>query len=73
MTSAIAAPPLIPSAEQAPTVGLEIAGPALGIRMTKAYELARTGLLTEGVRVLRVGGKYRVVTAELRKALALDS
>lgn len=64
---------LIPPAEETPTVGLEVAGPALGIGMTRAYELAQSGQLTDGVPVLRVGAKYRVPTATLRRALGLDA
>ena len=34
--------------------------------------LARTGQLADGVPVIRVGAKYRVPTAALRRALGLD-
>ena len=65
-------PPVIPTVEEAPTVGLEVAGRALGIRLSKAYELAKTGQLTPGVPVIRVGAKHRVPTASLRRTLGLD-
>ncbi len=63
---------LIPDPEQVPTVGLDVACPALGIGATTGYELARTGQLAAGVPVIRVRGKYRIPTAALRRALGLD-
>jgi hypothetical protein len=62
----------IPLASEAPTVGLDVAGPALGVGVATAYRLARTGALAPGVPVLRVGSQFRVPTAALRKALGLD-
>ena len=50
------APP-IPTAEESPTVGLDVAGPSLGIRLTKSYELAKTGQLVPRVPVIKVGAK----------------
>jgi len=64
--------PAIPTVEESPTVGLEVAGPILGIRLTKAYALAKDGQLADGVPVIRVGVKYRVPTASLRRVLGLD-
>jgi hypothetical protein len=48
-----------------PTVGR-----ALGLRKTATYEAAAAGKLP--VRVLHVGGKRAVATAELRRVLGLD-
>jgi hypothetical protein len=62
---------ILPDPEIEPTVGLKVAGPALGIRLTKAYELAHTGWLVDGVPVIKVGAKYRVPTVALRRALGL--
>ena len=66
------APP-IPTVDESPTVGLEVAGPILGIRLTKAYALAKDGQLADGVPVIRVGVKYRVPTAPLRRVLGLEN
>ena len=52
---------------------VEAAGLALGIRTSNAYRLARTGQLTEGVPVLKVGHSYRVPTAAVRRVLQLDT
>lgn len=62
---------LIPDPEEQPTVEVRLAGQALGLGATTTYERARTGQLIDGVPVLKVGGKYRVVTATLRRALGL--
>lgn len=48
-----------------PTVDLMTAARVLGIGRTKAYELARAGEFP--VHVVRIGGLYRVSTAELRR------
>jgi hypothetical protein len=63
----------IPTVEESPTVSLSVAGPALGIRQSTTYLLAATGQLAEGVPVIRVGNKYRVPTAALRRVLGLDN
>lgn len=60
----------LPRAEEQPTVGLQRAALALGIGPTKAYELARTGRFP--VTCHRIGGHYRISTAELRTFLELD-
>jgi len=65
--------PAIPTVEESPTIGLDVAGRLLGIRLTKAYELAKAGQLADGVPVIRVGVKYRVPTAALRRVLGLDN
>lgn len=45
----------------------------LGIsKSTASHQYKRTGLLTEGVRVLRIGKRCVVSVAELRKALGLN-
>jgi hypothetical protein len=63
---------MLPDPEVEPTVGLKVAGAALGISLTKAYELAQTGWLADGVPVLKVGAQYRVPTSALRRALGLS-
>lgn len=63
----------IPTVEQTPTVDLwPTAARAVGIGKTVAYERAATGQLTDGVPIIRVGTKWRVPTAALRRALCLD-
>ena len=57
----------LPTAAESPTVSVEIGGHALGIRSSNSYRLARTGQLTEGVPVIKVGHRYRVPTAALRR------
>lgn len=52
-------------------VGLKMAARALGIGMTKAYELARAD--TFPVRLLPLGGTYRVPTADLMEYLGIKS
>lgn len=54
------------------TVSLLTAAEILGIARTAAYALARRGELTEGVPILRVGGRYAVSTAHLRRVLGLE-
>lgn len=53
-----------------PVVDLETAGRALGIGRTKAYELAQQDEFP--VKVLRIGGGYRVVTSDLYRLLGVD-
>ena len=53
-----------------PTVGLPIAAKVLSISRAHAYNLAARGEL--GVRVLRLGKRWVVPTAELRRAVGLD-
>jgi hypothetical protein len=62
----------LPTAAEAPTVSVEVGGHALGIRTSTSYRLARTGQLAEGVPVIKVGQRYRVPTAALRRVLGLD-
>jgi excisionase family DNA binding protein len=57
-------------AEAGPTVSLTEAATCLGISRDTAYTLARRGEL--GVRVLKLGSRKRVPTAELRRVLGLD-
>lgn len=52
------------------SVDLPTAGRAFGLGRTRTYELMRAGEFP--VRVVRLGNKYRVPTAELRKALGVD-
>jgi hypothetical protein len=52
------------------TVGIETAGRALGIGRANAYALAKRDEFP--VPVLRIGCRYRVVTAELHRVLGLD-
>ncbi len=57
-------------AEAGPTMSIPEAARVLGIARDTAYVLAARGEL--GVRVLRLGRRLRVPTADLRKALGLD-
>ncbi len=50
---------------------LTLAAKALGIGPTLAYNQAKTGRLGP-VRVIKIGGRYVVPTAELREVLGLD-
>ncbi len=52
-------------------VDLVTAGSVLGMGRTSAYEAARRGEFP--VPVLRVGHRYRVVTAHLRQLLGLST
>lgn len=54
------------------TVGLLKAADILGIARTAAYGAARRGHLAEGVPVIRVGGRYTVSTAALRRVLGIE-
>ncbi|KGH48252.1 hypothetical protein IN07_03355 [Modestobacter caceresii] len=51
-------------------VDLVTAGSALGMGRTASYELARRGEFP--VAVLKVGHRYRVVTAHLRELLGVQ-
>lgn len=62
----------IPRPEDEPTIDLRRAGRAFGIGATTAYNRAATGELAPGVPVIKVGAKYRVPTAAVRRALGLD-
>lgn len=54
------------------TVGLLRAADILGISRTAAYGAARRGYLTDGVPVIRVGGRYAVSTTALRRVLGIE-
>ncbi|UDF20118.1 helix-turn-helix domain-containing protein [Rhodococcus qingshengii] len=55
-----------------PTVSLwPTAGQALGIGRSHAYKLASSGEFP--ARVLRLGGTYRVLTADLLSVLGIDA
>lgn len=54
------------------TLSMAQAALVLGIsKSTASHQFKRTGYLTEGVRVLRIGKRCVVSCAELRKALGL--
>ncbi|KPI15711.1 hypothetical protein OK074_2156 [Actinobacteria bacterium OK074] len=53
------------------TVDVETAGRAFGVGRTVAYRMVRDGEFP--VPVLRVGNKYRVSSAELRRVLGVPS
>jgi hypothetical protein len=53
------------------TVDLVTAGDVLGMGRTAAYEALRRGEFP--VQVLRVGRRYRVVTADLQRLLGLTA
>lgn len=64
--------PVLPLPEDQPLVDLwPTAAHALGIGRTAAYDGALRQSLP--VQVLRIGGRYRVRTAELRAFLGLDT
>lgn len=52
-----------------PTVDLVTGGRAFGLGRTTAYRLARSGQFP--CKVVKAGGGYRVVTADLRRVLEL--
>lgn len=52
------------------TVGIEDVARCFGIGRATAYNLAQRGEL--GVRVLKLGTRLRVPTADLRRVLGLD-
>lgn len=53
----------------ATTVDLETGNRAFGIRRSLGYKLAREGRYP--CRVIRAGSAYRVVTADMRRALGV--
>ena len=53
-----------------PTVDVVTAGKAFGLGSTTAYQLARTGKFP--CKILRAGGSWRVVTADLRRVLEIS-
>jgi hypothetical protein len=62
---------LIPDPEEYPTIPVwPIVGMVFGKKRSAILELARQGRLP--VRVLRIGGSYRVATAELLRVLGQD-
>lgn len=52
-----------------PVTDLVTAGKAFGMGSTKAYQLAQTGQFP--CKVIRVGGSYRVVTADMLRVLCV--
>lgn len=56
-------------AEAGPTVSLTEAARVLGISANTAYTAAKRGEL--GVRTLRYGRRWRIPTADLRRAVGL--
>lgn len=54
-----------------PTMAVGDAAAALGIARSTAYQLARAGDFP--CKVVRVGTRYRVVTADLRRLLSAES
>ncbi|MDT3397726.1 hypothetical protein RKE29_13900 [Streptomyces sp. B1866] len=52
-------------------IDLDTANRALGLGRSKGYELARRDLYP--CRVLRLGRKYRVITADLLRVLGIDA
>ncbi|MFD8509748.1 helix-turn-helix transcriptional regulator [Streptomyces antimycoticus] len=54
-----------------PTIDVETGGRAFGLGRTTAYRLAREGKFP--CKVVRAGGAWRVVTADLRRVLDLES
>ncbi|MEU8513255.1 hypothetical protein AB0C76_16930 [Kitasatospora sp. NPDC048722] len=51
-------------------IDLDTANRAIGLGRSKGYELARLGAYP--CRVLRLGKKYRVITADLLRLLGID-
>ena len=61
---------ILPLPEDAPTVDLwPTAGKAYGISRSLTYELASRG---EFPGLIKMGSRYRVSTAELRRVLGLE-
>jgi hypothetical protein len=60
----------IPLAEEQPTVGILLAGKAVGLGSSATYDAHKAGRLP--FPVLECGGKFRVPTAALRRVLQLD-
>jgi excisionase family DNA binding protein len=63
-------PPIAQLRNGPPSVDLQTAAAVLGLGRTKAYEMARHGEFP--VRVLRIGGSYRVPTAALLELLGIS-
>jgi predicted DNA-binding transcriptional regulator AlpA len=61
----------VPLPDERPLLDLLEAAPPLGIGRTTAYELARRDEFP--VPILRIGGRLKVRTADLRRYLRLDS
>jgi hypothetical protein len=70
----IAAMVNLPTAEESPTVKLwPTAAHAVGVQSKDgAYRLGAKGELCPGVPIWRIGGRFRVPTAALRRVLQLD-
>lgn len=51
-------------------IDVVVAARSLGIGRSRAYEMARTGEFP--LRVLKLGRRYRVVTADLHRLLGID-
>ncbi|TDV40105.1 helix-turn-helix domain-containing protein [Actinophytocola oryzae] len=61
-------------ADAGPTVSIPEAATVLGISRGHGYALAGRGELEAvGVRVLRLGARWRVPTADLRRVLGVDT
>jgi hypothetical protein len=60
----------IPTAEECPVLSIDEARPWLRLGRSKAYELLARDEFP--CPVIKVGGRYRVPTAGLRKLLGLD-
>jgi excisionase family DNA binding protein len=63
--------PDVPQPETQPLVSLTEAASVVGVGRTTAYDLAKTNRFP--VEVLKVGGRYRVRTRDLRTWLGLQS
>jgi hypothetical protein len=61
---------ILPTAAERPLTPVIEAGSWLGLGRTTSYTLATSGRFP--VEVLRVGGRYMVRTADLRRYLHLD-
>jgi hypothetical protein len=62
--------PVLPSPEDKPLMDLVPAGRVFGIGRTMSYQQAREG--TFPVEVLRIAGRLKVRTADMRRYLGLD-
>lgn len=60
----------VPLPGDKPLLDLLEAAPLLGIGRSTAYELAKRGKLP--IEVLRIGARYKIRTADLRRYLGLD-
>ena len=60
---------MLPSPETQPTMTVEEAGKALGVSCATAYEAVRSGDLPS----IRVGRRWLVPTAALRRMVLLDA